>query len=151
MQSVDVLRGAVKVGEKVVVIGGGLVGCEVAEYLADSGKKVTVTNILPEMAQGVGPALKGFLLARLIEKGVRLMTSVTYRRYTSKGVELLNEKGLAETVEASTVVLAAGQTPNRLYEALKGEQMKIHLVGDCVQARTIRDAIAEGHLVGLTI
>ena len=152
VQAVDVLRGAVEVGEQVVVVGGGLVGCEVAEYLADRGKKITVTNILPEMAQGVGPALKGFLLARLVDKGIRLMTSVRYQRYSSEGVELVNEEGLAETVEASTVVLAAGQVPcKRLYEELKDRQMEIHLVGDCVRARTIRDAIAEGYLVGLTI
>ncbi len=152
VQSVDVLRGAVEVGKRVVIIGGGLVGCEVADYLADKGKKVTVTNILPEMAQGVGPALKGFLLDRLVAKGIRLMTGVKYDRYASDGVVLTTKEGQTETVGADTVILAAGQTPSsRLYEDLKGKQLEIHLVGDCVRARTIRDAIAEGYRAGLTV
>ncbi len=66
-------------GERAVIIGGGLVGCELAEYLAEKGKNVTVTNILPEMAEGVSPGLRGYLLDRLVEKGVELLNECNVR------------------------------------------------------------------------
>lgn len=152
VQAIDVLKGTAEVGERVVIIGGGLVGCETAELLAEEGKKVTVTNILSEMALGVSPTLQGPLLDRLVGSGVRLLTNVKYECMTSEGVKLTREDGQKETLGADTVILAAGMKANkRLYENLSAEIKKVYLVGDCVSARSIRDAVAEGYKAGLNI
>jgi pyruvate/2-oxoglutarate dehydrogenase complex dihydrolipoamide dehydrogenase (E3) component len=150
LQFVDVLSGAAEVGERAVIIGGGLVGCELAEYLAEKGKKVTVTNILPEMAEGVSPVLRGYLLDRLVEKGVELLTNVAYDHFGPEGVFLSTKEGTRRTIQADTIILAAGFTPCRqLYEEIKEKVPEIKLVGDCVEARSIRDAIADGYRVAL--
>ncbi len=152
VQAEDVLEGKGEVGNRVVVIGGELVGCETAEFLAEKGKKVTVIEIRPEMAIGVGPALRAFFLERLLEKGVTLLTGVSNEEVTPKGLVLTTKDGERKTIEANTIVLAVGSIPDKkLYEQVKGKVPEIHLAGDCVEPRTIRDAIADGYLTGLQI
>jgi 2,4-dienoyl-CoA reductase-like NADH-dependent reductase (Old Yellow Enzyme family)/thioredoxin reductase len=152
IQAIDVLAGKEKVGKRVVIVGGGLVGCELAEYLAQNGKKVTVTNILDEMGQGVGAGLRGPLIARLVEMGIDLLTSVKYEHFGNDGVVLVTKKGVRTTIPADTIVLAAGLKPcQKDYEEIKNKIAEINLIGDCVTPRTIRDAIAEGYCTALKL
>jgi 2,4-dienoyl-CoA reductase-like NADH-dependent reductase (Old Yellow Enzyme family)/thioredoxin reductase len=152
LQALDVLGGKKKVGERVVIIGGGLVGCELAEYLTENGKKVTVTNILNEMGQGMGPGLRGPLLERLVKMGVELLVSVTYDHFGRDGVVLVTKEGIRRTITADTIVLSAGLKPcQQVYEEIKGKVPDIKLIGDCMEARSIRDAIADGYRVALTL
>ncbi|MDO8490940.1 MAG: FAD-dependent oxidoreductase, partial [Dehalococcoidia bacterium] len=151
-QATDVLEGKAQVGERVVVIGGELVGCETAEYLAEKGRKVTVTRRGPEMATGVGPMLRSFFLDRLEKLGVTLLTGVTYNEVVDGGLVVSTSDGKTRTIEADTIVLAAGATPEqRLRKEIEGSVAEIHLVGDCAQPRTVREAIADGYAVGLAI
>jgi 2,4-dienoyl-CoA reductase-like NADH-dependent reductase (Old Yellow Enzyme family)/thioredoxin reductase len=152
VQAGDVLEGGVETGNRVVVIGGELVGCEVAEFLADQGKKVTVARRGAEMAVGIGPSLRNFVLSRLAAKGVTLLPGIKYREITPEGLAITTAEGEPKTIPADTVVLAAGAVPdNQLYDKLQGKAAKVHCIGDCVQPRTIRDAIAEGFRVGSQI
>jgi pyruvate/2-oxoglutarate dehydrogenase complex dihydrolipoamide dehydrogenase (E3) component len=148
----DVLDNKVEVGERVVIIGGELVGCETAEYLAENGREVTVARRGAEMATRVGPTLRPVLLKRLADNGVKLLPGVKYEGITSSDLVLTTKDGLRKTIEADTIILAAGSQPNkRLFEELKGMASEIYLVGDCVEPRTIRDAINEGFRVGCKI
>ncbi len=148
VQAGDVLEGRVEVGDRAVVIGGELVGCETAEFLVEKGKKVTVTRRGSEMAMKVGPILRPFFLDRLLVKGVTLLTGVKYKEVTPQGLVLTTKEGETRTIEADTIVLAAGAIPNnQLYEELKGKVAEIHLIGDCVEPRIIRDAISDGFCV----
>jgi 2,4-dienoyl-CoA reductase-like NADH-dependent reductase (Old Yellow Enzyme family)/thioredoxin reductase len=152
VQAGDVLESKVEVGNRVVVIGGELVGCETAEFLADKKKKVTVMRRGPEMALAVGASLRNFFLSRLLEKGVTLLTEIKYGEIVPGGIVVTTKEGEKKTVEADTVVLAAGSLPDtKLYQDLKGKVPEIHCAGDCVAPRTIRDAIAEGYRLGLEI
>ena len=152
VQAGDVLEGKVEVGNKVVVIGGELVGCETAEFLVEKGKKVTVMRRGPEMALGVGPSLRAFFLDRLMEKGVTLLTEIKYNEVILGGIVITTKEGEKKSIEADTIVLATGSTPDKkLYEEIQGKVPEIHCAGDCVAPRTIRDAIAEGYRVGLQI
>ena len=152
VQWIDILEGRAEAGDRVVLIGGGLVGCETADFLAEKGKKVTVTNILPEMASGMGPALRGPLLKRLSARGVSLLTCVTYHEITPRGVVLTTQEGEKKTIEAETVVLAAGGICDRkLYQEIGSIVSETYLAGDCVEMRTLRDAVTEGYRVGLAI
>ena len=152
VQAGDVLEGRVEVGNKVVVIGGELVGCETAEFLAEKGKKVTVTRRSPEMALGVGNSLRAFFLGRLLEKGVTLLTEIKYDEVTPGYLVVTTKEGKRKTIEADTIVLAAGSVPDeKLYQEVKGKVSETYLVGDCVEPRKIREAIAEGYQAGLKI
>ena len=149
VQASDVLEGKLTTGDCVVVIGGALVGCEIAEFLADRGKKVTVTRRGSQMAVEVGPSNRDFLLSRLVTKGVTLLPGIKYLEITPRGLVITTAAGESQAIAADTIVLAAGSVPeNELYEKLSGGTTEIHCIGDCVKPRTIRDAVAEGFRIG---
>ena len=68
-----VLRGRLEVGENVVVVGGGLIGIETAEFLSDQGKQVTVCEMLTSVAADVGPSFRWGMLSRIFKK-VKILT-----------------------------------------------------------------------------
>jgi 2,4-dienoyl-CoA reductase-like NADH-dependent reductase (Old Yellow Enzyme family)/thioredoxin reductase len=148
--AMDVLSGRVDVGEKVVVIGGELVGCETADFLSQQGKKVTVVRRGPKMASKMFPINRHALLARLKEKGIALVTGVKeYEAITDEGLVVIDSQGKRRTLEADTIVLAAGAITNdQLAKTTEGKVGEIHLAGDCVQPRRILDAIHDGARLG---
>ena len=148
--AVDVLSGGVDTGERVVVIGGELVGCETADFLSQQGKKVTVVRRGPEMASKMYPSNRYALLARLKDKGVTLVTDVKeYEAINDDGLVLIDGQGKRQTLEADTIVLAAGASPNdQLANALADKVGEIHLAGDCAKPARILDAIHDGARLG---
>lgn len=141
-----------EVGERIVVIGGDLVGCETAEYLAERDKKVTIVEILTDVATRVISALRGLLLSRLAARGVTILTGVKDEELTDRGLAITTKEGEKQLIEADTVVLAAGAKPNKvLLPALRGKISEIYSIGDCVEPRDIFEAIADGYRVGRRI
>jgi len=125
------------------------VGCETAEFLAERGKQVTIMRRGRRIATKVIPIARPALLSRLRSKGVTMLTEVHYDEINDRGVVLTTKEGERRTVEADTVVLAAGVNPNNeLYDALKGKVEELYLIGDAVEPRSIREAVAEGANVG---
>ncbi|MFC1974372.1 FAD-dependent oxidoreductase, partial [Chloroflexota bacterium] len=143
----DVLLGKAKVGDKVIVVGGELVGCETALFLADKGKKVTVTRRGQYMAAKMHSGPRALLLSRLAEKGVRMFTGVTYIQASDSGLTFATREGQdMASIEADTIVLATGSTPNTdLLAALDGKAPEIYCIGDCIQPRGISEAISEAY------
>jgi len=148
--AMDVLLDRAEVGEKVVIIGGELVGCETADFLAQKGKKITVVRRGPKMASKVYHSNRRALLTRLEEKKVTLITGVRkYEAIMDKGLVLTDGEGNRRTLEADTIVLAAGAIPDdKLAKSVEGKVEEYHLAGDCVQPRRILDAIHEGARLG---
>jgi 2,4-dienoyl-CoA reductase-like NADH-dependent reductase (Old Yellow Enzyme family)/thioredoxin reductase len=148
----DVLAGKQEVGNRVVIIGGELVGCETADYLAEKGKTVTIVRRGPDMAVGVNQQARDNLLARLIRSRVTMLTGVRYEEITDKSLVITDREGRRQNIEADTVVLATGATPNsELAAGLKGLNVALHLVGDCVIPAKITEAIRDGARVGREI
>lgn len=151
-EATAVLTGEAPVGERVLVIGAELVACEVAEYLAQQGKRITIMRRGPEVATKVGPSIRAPLLKRLKEKDVAMLTGVRYQRVTGEGLEITTGEGETRTLPADTIVLAAGSTPEqRLYQEIKDRVASVYLVGDAVSPRTIGDAISEAYLAARAI
>jgi pyruvate/2-oxoglutarate dehydrogenase complex dihydrolipoamide dehydrogenase (E3) component len=147
----DVLTGKAEVGERVIIIGGELVGCETAEYLVDKGKKVTIVEILPSLL--IKEGVLGMLFqARLSQKGVTMLAGVKHQEFNDNSLSLTTKDGDQETIEADTIVIAAGATANNeLWEALKDRVPEIHCVGDCVEPGNIYAAISGGYSIGRRI
>ncbi len=147
--ALDVLSGKSDVGEKVVIIGGELVGCETADFLCQKGKQVTVVRRGPEMATKMFPSNREALLTRLNQRGVSLLTGVTYEEITDRGLVITDKEGRRRTLEADSIVLAAGAVSNSaLFKALEGKVPEIHVAGDCQEPRRILDAIHDGARLG---
>lgn len=148
----EVLTGRVQVGRKVVVIGGDLVGPEVAEFLAENGREVTIIEVADRIASRVMPVLRVQLLTRLAEKGVTIMTGIKEERMSEHGIAVTTKGGENLLLEVDTVVLATGaESDTALFQALSGKISELYVAGDCAAPRKIADAILDGARVGLRI
>ncbi len=137
-----------QVAEKVVVIGGGMVGCEVGSFLSERGKKVTLVEQLEDVGLDIGPSLRKFAVRRLREVGAIIMTKALARGITKEGV-LVEENGKTMVLAADTVVLAMGARSDReLLEGLEAAKVEVHAIGDCVVPRRIVQATSQGFQVG---
>jgi len=147
----DVLLGKAKVGDSVVIIGGGQVGLEVAEYLAERGKRITVIEVLDELARGMPSIAKLPLLCSLEEFGVTIWTKAKVKEIQNREV-IVQYKGSERRVKADTVIIAAGSEPNtEFFEKIKSKISEAYLIGDSLKPRRILEAITEGFEVGIKI
>ncbi len=149
--AVEVLTGQKEVGGTVIVIGGGMVGCETAEFLARQGKKVSIVEMLPRIGNDIVATNRPFTLARLRKFSIRMDTNARVEEISGKGV-VVSRDGSSDFLEGDTAVLAVGFAANKeLAPKLEGRIAPLYSVGDCVEARMIREAIEEGFRVGMEI
>jgi len=147
-----VLDGSVRPGRRVVVIGGELVGCETAEYLAEHGRIVTLVRRGPEMAAKIGPSLRAFVLERLRQKGVAMLTGVRYVEATPAGLTVALPDGQSLSIRADTLVLATGYEGEAgLYRTLRGKVLELHAAGDCLGPESIGEAVRTGYAAGCRV
>lgn len=149
-----VLKNEAMVQRRVIIVGGGLVGCETAEFLLTKTRgitSVTVLEMTDRLAPTVSTSYRPFFLGMLKMLGVRLETRATVEEITGQGVKV-NRKGIPEFIEGDAVVLAAGLKPDpRIIEAFHKKASEVYTIGDCVRPRMIREAVEEGLMVGLKI
>lgn len=143
----DVLLGKVKVGDKVVVIGGGEAGMETAHFLVDKGKKVTMV-VRTKMGKGMVRTVYQWLRSQLSKQGVVMLTDTRTEEITETGVVVLDKEKKKHVIEADTVVMAAGAKPDtKLHETLEDTAPEIYLAGDCLYPSNIESAIYQGATV----
>ncbi|MFA6411065.1 MAG: FAD-dependent oxidoreductase [Syntrophales bacterium] len=147
----DLLTGRKNASGSVIIIGGGLVGCETAEFLSEKGKDIstiTVIEMRERMADNISPTSRPFFLARLKKAGIRMKTGVTVKKITDKGIKV-TQQGTSGFIEGDNVVLAVGlKSEPKLVEGYKGKAPEVYSIGDCVKPRMIKEAIEEGFSVG---
>jgi pyruvate/2-oxoglutarate dehydrogenase complex dihydrolipoamide dehydrogenase (E3) component len=139
------------IGKKVVVIGGGLVGCEEGLHLAHLGKEVTILEML-EKAAADAPYLHWLGLMRELENSVKLETRVKCTRITEGGVLAVNEKGEERFYEANTILLAVGlKSRTEMVESLRNCAPDFVVIGDCLRPATVMEAIHMGYFSAMNI
>jgi pyruvate/2-oxoglutarate dehydrogenase complex dihydrolipoamide dehydrogenase (E3) component len=151
----DILEGSVEFGKKVAVVGGELIGCELAEFISDKGSGVLLVEPTGALCQDAGTRVKWLLMERIekdpkIDK--RLKTNMEKINDTSIVVQ---KEGETEEIEGvDMVVLALGKiSNNELGDELKRESKvsEIYAIGDCVLPRKMTEAIYEGSVAGQKI
>ncbi|MFC1982904.1 FAD-dependent oxidoreductase [Chloroflexota bacterium] len=141
----DLLLGKKEAGESVVIIGGGLIGCETALYLAQQGKKVTIIEILDSVAGDMYWVNRAHLLKLVNDASVKILTETKVLEITDEGITISDKSDKRSMLEADSVVLASGMEPNRdLLEALKDKVPEVYALGDCMEPRKVINAIWEG-------
>ncbi len=122
----------------------------IENFLAEKGRKVTVVRRGEGFATRISPTNRQALLARLAQKGVELLAGASYQRITPQGLLIRDREGRERLLEADTIVIAAGARPqDGLAQALEGKVPQVYLVGDCVEPRTIQEAMAEAYTTAL--
>lgn len=152
VQAADVLAGKVVVGLNAVVIGGGQVGAETANHLAQHNRKVTIVEILPEIAvQEVGPVLR-VLLRDLASKNVQIYVNTKVLEITEEGLKVCGNGKEEISLAADTIVIATGsKSVNDLAEKLQGKVKNLVMIGDAAKVGTAEEAILEGYQAGLEV
>lgn len=177
----EVLSGEVELGRRVVVIGGGAVGCEVALYAAHIGtidsetvrfllvneaetpdtirqlatkgtKEVTVLEMDKSLGKGLGISTRWIMLQDLARMGVKTVTSATAQAIVPDGVLVSRAGGQQELIPADSVIIAVGsRSENQIYEELKDKFPEVYLIGDASSPRTALEAVREGFDIGSSI
>ncbi|HVN97582.1 MAG TPA: FAD-dependent oxidoreductase [Syntrophorhabdaceae bacterium] len=136
-------------GKNVVIIGGGIQGCELAEFLVKRDRKVTIVEEAGAMGEGMIQHLKYQLFYWFRKKGVEILSGVKPIAVTEKGLTVLTKEGYKRTIEADSIVPAIPMRPNSdLFEDLKGKVPELYAVGDCRNPQLIADAVADGWRIG---
>lgn len=130
------------IGNDIIIVGGGELGCETADWLANSERKVTVVEVMSEVLGKMKKLPKGQLLARLSKKGVRIITETRLTAIATDAVYLKNNDGDEITMKADTVILALNAEPqNQLVRELNGKIGQVVAVGDAASPGNLGAAL----------
>ncbi len=156
----DVLAGKVPLPQKnVLVIGGGMVGCEVAEYLAALGDNpivgktsVTIIEMMDDIGLDMVPEVRVLAMQKLRHDEVKILTSTKVKKFLEDGVVVTRNDQEESLRGFKRIVLAMGAKPfDILSEKLIDVVDEVHVIGDARQASRALEAIADGARIGREI
>ncbi|MDL2217203.1 FAD-dependent oxidoreductase [Christensenellaceae bacterium OttesenSCG-928-M15] len=154
VRAIDVHNDGVKLGDKVVIIGGGLIGCEEGLDMAKYGKKdVTVIEMTDKLAPGA-PYVHYIALLNEFEQldNMKFAMEEKVTSIDEKGVHTADKDGKAHVYEADSIVLAAGMAPlNAEAEAYRGIVENFAIVGDCKKVSQMNEAVLAGYFAGYNL
>ena len=133
--NLDVVRKAthawMPLGQNIVIVGGELVGIELAEFLHERGRTVTVVDEAPRFGKGLMLVRRMRILAELAEHGVSLQPGASDIAIGKDAVRFVDASGAAQSVPADNVIVAKGAESNlTLAERLRAEGFTVETVGD---------------------
>ena len=138
------------VGEKVVIVGGGLVGCEIAYGYAKEGKQVTIVEALDDilMVNDVPAMNKLMLVDAFAYYGTRVLTGTRLKEVNNDGAVVEKKDGTLETLDADTVVMSIGyRSVPSMAEALSGCGAEIYEIGDGNRVGNVLTCIQDAYEV----
>ena len=146
MTADDVLSGKEYPGRKIVILGGGSVGCETADYLSTlindlfpANRDITVIEMTPSLMPGEGGAAKSQLTQRLMRKGVKIELNAQVTKVDETTITYEKDGQEHQITDADTLVFAVGYAPNKVEN--EAVEDRIHFIGDCNQVGNLKDAI----------
>ncbi|MDO4647599.1 MAG: FAD-dependent oxidoreductase [Eubacteriales bacterium] len=138
-----------KVGDTVVVLGGGLAGCEAAIHLAQEGKQVHLVEMRDTLAPDANIRHRPILM-QMIDQYVNAHTGLQGLKITEDGVICRNSEGEEVLIPGKSVICALGQRANRAgVNALLDIAPVVREIGDCIRPSNITNAIYQGYHAGL--
>ncbi len=136
----DCYNHADALGNDVVIIGGGEIGCETALYLKEQGKHVTIIEMLPELAPETFHLTRDIMLWR-VEKEVSYHTGAACKEITASSVRFVDKDGVEQTIPCDNVVISAGmRAQTALAETFRDSAPEYWAAGDCTIAKNVRIA-----------
>lgn len=140
-----------KVGDKVVVFGGGLAGCECAIHLGMEGKEVHIIEMRDELAPDANIRHRPLLLKE-IDKYATVHTGCKGLEVSKEGILCEDKEGYQMLVEGDSIICALGQRSRRdVVDALRDSAPYVAVIGDASKVSTITNAVYEGYHAALDI
>ena len=149
IEAIDFLRGRKEVGEKVVIIGGGLTGCEIAYELYLQGKQPAIVEMLDDLITGKGICLANTSFLRDFFNAYKVPVHLETRLNEIKDgcVTVTDKDGKTFEIEADSVILSTGYKSAPLFE----KKSNIYHVGDCSKVGNLRSVIWQAWDVGMKL
>ncbi|MGD9139244.1 MAG: FAD-dependent oxidoreductase [Desulfobacterales bacterium] len=149
----DALSGRADIGDNVLVVGGGGTGAEIADYLSEAGKTVTLVEMLEDIASDLIVHLQHYLKQRLGQKGVTIHTSTQVKMLGKDYAIVEDDSGTRKLDNFDSIILALGsEKPNdTVYKDLEGKISELYVIGDAHQPREIVDAVFEGQKIAIKL
>lgn len=136
-------------GKRVAIVGGGLVGLELAEFLVDRGRQVTVLEEGPSLGRELSIVRRWRVLDGLRQHGAELLTQATINEIGRKAISYTTQEGEARSLAVDSVVLAIGARPDdRLAKELETVKVPVISIGDGAAIGYIEGALASGFAAG---
>jgi 2,4-dienoyl-CoA reductase-like NADH-dependent reductase (Old Yellow Enzyme family)/thioredoxin reductase len=155
MPVLDIYKKDAKIGKNVVIVGGGLAGCESALYLVDTGHNITIVEMLSTLASEIAGMPYDALVDQIKRrKNIAVKTGVKCIEISPHGVKVEGSSGNIEVIEGDTIVYSLGMKAKRAdVEKLRAAAVKatIFEVGDCVRGAKVFEATNEGFMAAMKI
>lgn len=150
---IQILNGNKQTGKNILMVGGGLAGCEASLYLAKQGKKVTIIEARDSILNAGKPIPhmnKIMLIDLLKNSGVDIITETSLLEVTDEGAIIIDNKFNKHNIAADSVVIAVGFKSNKeLYGKLRDKVVDLYMVGDANESANIMNAIWSANEVAL--
>lgn len=140
------------VKEQVIVLGGGLAGCELAIHLAREGKSVKLVEMNGALSPDANIRHRPLLLQEIEKSGIQVLLNHRGLEITQDGVLCQTADGNTVLISGESVILALGQKPQReIFDELFDAAPIVKVVGDCLKVSTITTAVYQGHHAAMDI
>jgi 2,4-dienoyl-CoA reductase-like NADH-dependent reductase (Old Yellow Enzyme family)/thioredoxin reductase len=150
--AIDIYKNPGRAGKSVVILGGGLVGTELAIYLSMLGSRVTILEMLPALNYGAAGVHGALLDLKLPEYGIALELSTRAAGIDEKGVIAEDKAGKSKHIAADTVIYAVGMKPRwEKADELRQAAAEFYQVGDALSPRNMLAANQEGYFAAKDI
>ena len=161
--TIDAVLGKAKLGEKILMVGGGYIGCDIAVFLAEQGKKVTIVTNRGGLAEDIEYFSRKLLWQMIDKAAIEYRTEVRFDGVSEKGAVIIDKEFGKRTINVDTVIFDCRQCNwtsqciscrrhrKDVTKSFKGLAPEVCMVGDCVDPRNIEAAIKEGFLAGYEI
>ncbi|MBN1376589.1 MAG: FAD-dependent oxidoreductase [Dehalococcoidia bacterium] len=138
-------------GKKVAIIGGGFAACELAEFLIEHGKKVTIIAEDSRLGTDIGPSTRWVIMMKLRKAGVNILTEAQPLKVTPKGI-MCRRRGEEQFVEADSIISALGMNKGQEnIDAFSAVSVPVHVIGDCADPKKIAEANKAGYRTAIGI
>jgi len=152
VSSQEILSGNIEINKKrIVILGGGLIGCEIADFLVDKCQTVSIIEVLPELAADSFPWIKKILLGRLQNGKIQIFVGIKEEKIEKGKIEFIDQLGNKIKLETDIIVIAAGSSSKKEnFPELKKLNVPIYEIGDCKKPRKILESIHEAYEVAIS-
>lgn len=149
----EVLLKKIDVGNKVVIVGGGGIGAEVADYLSEKGKQVTIIEMKKGIALDLPDHLQYHLNLRLSQKNVKILASTKVVGFQPGSITVEDARGIRslEGFDSIVIALRGAISDDEITKELRRKNLQLYTIGDAKELREAREALYEGEAIALKI